>query len=93
MTVDGKEMEEEGIIEADEINVELRTVDAEDSEFAPDDDEVAEVLVSAALEVAEAEEEGTVPDPPAALDSCAKPTAGVPLLAPLLEDVVPRKTV
>lgn len=71
----------------------LRKVDVEESEVAPEVAEVAEVLVSAALDAAEAEEGETVPDPPAAVDSCANPTAGVPLLTPLLEEVVPRNTV
>jgi len=35
---------------------------------------------------------GAVPEPPAALDNCAKPIEGVPLFIPSLE-VVPRKTV
>lgn len=87
--------EDDGIVDAEgeDERVALRKVDVEESEVAPEVVEIAEVLVRAALDAAEAEEGETVPDPPAAVDSCANPTAGVPLLTPLLEEVVPRNTV
>jgi hypothetical protein len=89
---DTEEIEDKG-----GISVALREVVTE--KVAPVDDDDDEgftegiALVSEALDEAEAEEGETVPDPPAAADNCAKPTAGVPLLSPVLEEVVPRKTV
>lgn len=80
------EVEGEGRMDIEEIE-EIDAVEKCAPEVA---DESAEVVVSAALDPAKAEEgEETVPDPPAEVDNCAKPMAGVSLL----EEAVPRRTV
>ncbi|KAF8828525.1 hypothetical protein HHX47_DHR3000410 [Lentinula edodes] len=80
------EVEGEGRMDIEEIE-EIDAVEKCAPEVA---DGIAEVVVSAALDPAKAEEgEETVPDPPAEVDNCAKPMAGVSLL----EEAVPRRTV